>query len=80
VTPRALTRDSNETAIYRSLSNACQSRVIQSSGSEWIPSTPFDASLLTPEPPFGGSFFGGLPASPRGRGNTATQPAALATH
>jgi hypothetical protein len=31
--------------------------VIQFSGSEWIVSTPFDASLLTPEPPQGGSFF-----------------------
>jgi len=78
--PAALPRASNETAVYRSLSNACQSRVIQSSGSEWIPSTPFDASLLTPEPPFGGSFFGGLRASPRGRGTLPSQPAALATH
>jgi hypothetical protein len=35
----------------------CTIGFIQFSGSEWICSTPFDASLLTPEPPPGGSFF-----------------------
>ena len=45
------------TAVYASLSNPCQDRAVQPSGSEWLLSTLFDASLLTPEPPFGGSFF-----------------------
>src|SRR5262245_62962181 len=44
-------------ALYLLLSNQLHYRVIQFSGSEWILSTPFDASLLTPEPPHGGSFF-----------------------
>jgi hypothetical protein len=44
-------------ALYLLLSNQLHYRIIQFSGSEWIPSTPFDASLLTPEPPHGGSFF-----------------------
>src|SRR5262245_205197 len=52
--------------IYLLLSNQLHYRAIQFSGSEWILSTPFDASLLTPEPPHGGSFFlcAGSPADP----------------
>src|SRR5262249_36988150 len=43
--------------LYPSLANPRHDRTIQSSGCEWLLSTLFDASLLTPEPPHGGSFL-----------------------
>src|SRR5262245_56749104 len=66
--------------LYLLLSNQLHYRAIQFSGSEWILSTPFDASLLTPEPPHGGSFFlcagsAADPAHPAPRATGATRAA-----
>ena len=45
------------TRLHRLLVNRRHHGPVQPSGSEWLPSTLFDASLSTPEPPHGGSFF-----------------------
>jgi len=46
------------TILYLLLSNRRHNRGHPVFWIEWLLSTLFDASLLTPEPPLGGSFFG----------------------
>jgi hypothetical protein len=47
------------TPVYASLSNPCHDRACPAFWIRVVLSTLFDASLLTPEPPLGGSFFMG---------------------
>lgn len=49
------------TAVYASLSNLWQDHRHPAFWIRVAPSTLFDASLLTPEPPLGGSFFMSAP-------------------
>ena len=51
------TQGPHATRLHRLLVNRRHHGPVQPSGSEWLPSTLFDASLSTPEPPLGGSFF-----------------------
>ena len=46
------------TMLYLLLANRRHNAVHPVLWIEWLLSTLFDASLLTPEPPVGGSFFG----------------------
>src|SRR5205085_9068520 len=50
-------RCARRTALYSFLSNPRHNTGHPVIWIEWLLSTLFDASLLTPEPPFGGSFF-----------------------
>src|SRR5438045_1095949 len=52
-----MTRIVTRTALYSFLSNPRHNTGHPVIWIEWLLSTLFDASLLTPEPPFGGSFF-----------------------
>jgi hypothetical protein len=50
-------RTADATVFYRLLSNTRHNTGHPVIWIEWLLSTLFDASLLTPEPPLGGSFF-----------------------